>query len=236
MHAPPQHLIIDADDTLWEDGVYFERATEEFITFLDHGSLSRQQVRAMLDEIELAHSGQHPFGSRAFAENLAECYRRLAGARAARRGSSDRRDLAHILELGRRLLHQPRQLIAGVPETLYYLAPRHDLILFTKGHPVEQSLKVKASSLAIFFRHIEIARTKDTTTFSGFATRLGLERPRTWMIGNSPKSDINPALAAGLNAAYISHMQTWRLEHEEIARGPGRLLVLERFSELARHF
>jgi putative hydrolase of the HAD superfamily len=236
MLALPQHLIIDADDTLWEDGVYFERAIEEFITFLDHGSLSRQRVRTILDEIELAHSGLHPFGSRAFAENLAECYRRLAGPAGEDRGASDRRDLIHALELGRRLLHQPRQLIAGVPETLHYLAPRHDLILFTKGHPVEQSLKVKASGLAIFFRHIEIPRTKDMTTFSAFATRLGLDRARTWMIGNSPKSDINPALAAGLNAAYIPHAQTWSLEHEEIARGPGRLLVLERFSELARHF
>jgi putative hydrolase of the HAD superfamily len=79
MHALPQHLIIDADDTLWEDGVYFEQAIEEFLTFLNHGSLSRQQVRTILDEIELAHSGLHPFGLRAFAENLAECYRLLAG-------------------------------------------------------------------------------------------------------------------------------------------------------------
>jgi putative hydrolase of the HAD superfamily len=236
MHAPYQHLIIDADDTLWEDGVYFERVIEEFITFLDHGSLSRQQVRAILDEIELAHSGLHPFGSRAFAENLAECYRRLAGSASAGRGAGNCRELAHVLELGRRLLHQPRQPIAGVPETLHYLAPRHDLVLFTKGHPVEQSLKVKASGLAIFFRHIEIARTKDMTAFSAFASRLGLDPARTWMVGNSPKSDINPALAAGLNAVYIPHVQTWRLEHEELARGPGRLLVLERFSELARHF
>jgi putative hydrolase of the HAD superfamily len=56
------------------------------------------------------------------------------------------------------------------------------------------------------------------------------------MIGNSPKSDINPALEAGLNAVYIPHAQTWRLEHQEISPGPGRLLVLERFSELRQHF
>jgi putative hydrolase of the HAD superfamily len=242
MNAVSQHLIMDADDTLWEDALYFEQAIEEFLTFLDHGSLSRQQVRSVLDEIELANSGLHPFGSRAFAENLGECYRRVAepacllAQASAGRGTADPEDLAHARELGKRLLHQPRQLIPGVSETLQYLAPRHHLILYTKGHPVEQSLKVKSSGLAIFFRHIEIAREKNAGTYSELAARLGLDRARTWMIGNSPKSDINPALEAGLNAVYVPHAQTWRLEDQEISPGPGRLLVLERFSELRQHF
>src|ERR1039458_10328789 len=75
-----QHLIIDADDTLWEDSCYFEQSIEEFIAFLNHQTLSRAQVRSILDEIELANSGLHPFGSRAFAQNLGECYSRLAKA------------------------------------------------------------------------------------------------------------------------------------------------------------
>jgi putative hydrolase of the HAD superfamily len=248
MNAVSQHLIIDADDTLWEDALYFEEAIEEFLNFFDRGTLSRQQVRSVLDEIELAHNGLHPFGSGAFAENLDECYRRVAEharlhgqaacSEKASTGSGmiDPDEVAHVKELGKRLLHQPRQLIPGVSETLQYLAPRHHLILYTKGHPVEQSLKVKSSGLAIFFRHIEIAREKNAGTYSELTARLGLDRPRTWMIGNSPKSDVNPALEAGLNAVYIPHAQTWRLEHEEISPGPGRLLVLERFSELRQHF
>lgn len=228
--AVSQHLIVDADDTLWEDSSYFEQAIEEFITFLHHRTLARAQVRAILDEIELANSGLHPFGSRAFAQNLGECYSRLADS------PIDPLDLARARELGSRLLHQPRRVIEGVPETLHYLAPRHGLILFTKGHPVEQSLKLKTSGLAIFFRHIEIARAKNPSIYSDLTTRLGLDRARTWMIGNAPRSDINPALAAGLNAVYIPHAQTWRLENEEISQGPGHLLVLERFAELVRYF
>jgi putative hydrolase of the HAD superfamily len=225
-----QHLIIDADDTLWEDSSYFEQSIEEFITFLNHQTFSRAHVRSILDEIERANSGLHIFGSRAFAQNLGECYCRLAN------GPVDSADLARARELGSRLLHQPRQVLAGVPETLHYLAPRHDLILFTKGHPVEQSLKLKTSGLAIFFRHIEITRTKNASVYSGLAARLGLDCSRTWMIGNAPRSDVNPALAAGLNAVYIPHAQTWRLENEEISPGPGRLMVLERFAELVRYF
>jgi putative hydrolase of the HAD superfamily len=235
MNALSQHLIIDADDTLWEDAVYFEQAIEDFLTLFDRGPHSRQQVRSVLDEIELANSGVHPFGSRTFAENLGECYCRVTESGCAG-GAIDPEDLAHARELGKRLLHRPRQLIPGVAETLQYLAPRHELVLYTKGHPAEQCLKVKASGLAVFFRHIEIAREKNAAAYTELAARFGMDRARTWMIGNSPRSDINPALAAGMNAVYIPHAQTWSLEVEEIAPGAGRLLVLERFSELRQHF
>jgi putative hydrolase of the HAD superfamily len=58
------------------------------------------------------------------------------------------------------------------------------------------------------------------------------------MIGNSPKSDINPALAAGLHAVFIPHDFTWVLEHEIVNQPrPGqRLLELSTFSELASIF
>ena len=56
------------------------------------------------------------------------------------------------------------------------------------------------------------------------------------MIGNSPKSDINPALAAGLGAVFIPHTHTWVLEKQDINEAAGRLLVLERFADLRLRF
>ena len=61
--------------------------------------------------------------------------------------------------------------------------------------------------------------------------------PRTtWMVGNSPKSDVNPALEAGLNAVFVPHAHTWVLEKEEIRPGEGRLLTITRFADLRAHF
>ena len=54
-----QHLIVDADDTLWENNIYFERAFDEFIDFLGHSSLGPREVRAILDEIETANAKIH---------------------------------------------------------------------------------------------------------------------------------------------------------------------------------
>jgi len=65
-----QQLIVDADDTLWENNIYFERAFDEFIDFLGHSSLQPREVRAILDEIEIANAKIHGYGSKNFGRNL----------------------------------------------------------------------------------------------------------------------------------------------------------------------
>ncbi|HLJ80744.1 MAG TPA: HAD hydrolase-like protein, partial [Ktedonobacterales bacterium] len=129
------------------------------------------------------------------------------------------------------------QLLDGVLETLTYLAPRHELMLLTKGDTEEQKLKIEQSGIEAFFKQVVIVPEKDPVTYQRLASKLGLDRPHTWMVGNSPRSDINPALAAGLNAVYIPHPHTWRLEHEEVQpAGAGKLLTLNSFTELRVHF
>src|SRR5919204_5663983 len=73
-----QCLIVDADDTLWENNIFFERAFEEFVQFLDHSTLSPREVRDVLDEIERANNQIHGYGSLNFARNLRQCYQHLA--------------------------------------------------------------------------------------------------------------------------------------------------------------
>ena len=114
----------------------------------------------------------------------------------------------------------------------------HDLTLMTKGQSEEQQMKIDRSGIGSYFRHAEIVPEKDAASYRFLAESIGLDPAQTWMIGNSPKSDINPALAAGLNAVFIPHHATWRLEHQEIniALGNGRLLHVTRFSELTGFF
>jgi putative hydrolase of the HAD superfamily len=225
-----QNLIIDADDTLWENNIYFEQAFDAFIDFLDHSTLTGPEIRAILDEIELANIKVHGYGAANFARNLCQCYERLVEREVASG------DLERIMKLAEEIMSQPIEIIAGVPETLEYLASRHDLTLFTKGHAEEQKLKIDRSGLGIWFGHTAIVREKDAESYARLAAERDLDPERTWMIGNSPKSDINPALAAGLNAVFVPHAQTWHLEKTDLARGPGRVITVERFSDLQRRF
>jgi putative hydrolase of the HAD superfamily len=126
------------------------------------------------------------------------------------------------------------ELLPGVVETLPELASRHRLILMTKGNETEQADKLMRSGLAEYFAAVEIPREKNPEAYRAVCARHELTPHTTWMIGNSPKSDINPALAAGLHAIYIHHPHTWVLEHEGLDAAPEgqRFLQTEGFAEL----
>ncbi|MGO9239668.1 MAG: HAD family hydrolase [Bryobacteraceae bacterium] len=220
-------LIVDADDTLWENNVYFERAFEDFVAYLEHSTLNAAEIRAILDEIEVANARLHGYGSLNFGRNLQQCYVKLAEREIGAQ------DLETVKGFALRILEQPLEIIAGVEETLGYLAGRHELTLFTKGHVDEQKMKIERSGLGKFFAHTAIVKEKDVASYRQLASERGMDPRAAWMIGNSPKSDINPALEAGLNAVFIPHARTWTLERQELrAPGPGRLLVLRSFADL----
>jgi putative hydrolase of the HAD superfamily len=184
----------------------------------------------VLDEIETVNNKVHGYGTANFGRNLTECYHKLVEHDVCED------DLCRIMSFTEQILHHPIELIPGVEETLEYLSVRHDLTLFTKGIAEEQKLKLDRSGLAIYFGHTAIVKEKDAASYRRLIGERRLAPERTWMIGNSPKSDINPALEAGIRAVFVPHEHTWRLEHEEVREGNGRLLKLTSFSELREHF
>lgn len=227
-----QTLVFDGDDTLWENNVYFERAIDDFIGWLDHSTLSPREVRAVIDDVEHANIDVHGYGALALGQSLHEVSVRLRD----RQLDDDERET--VLGFAAPILTQPMELIAGVEPTLRDLAPHHDLALLTKGHAEEQRLKIDRSGIGRYFDQLFVVPEKDAAVYRDVLVRLGSDAAATWMIGNSPRSDINPALAAGLSAIFIPHDQTWRLEHQDLDPTPDgqRLLILKRFTELGPLF
>ncbi|MGO9126729.1 MAG: HAD family hydrolase [Terriglobales bacterium] len=227
-----QTLLIDADDTLWENNIYFERAIANFISFLNHHEYSPQQVREVLNDVERECIVSHGYGLHSFVHALVQTFERLAVEPLTPALHETINGFAHTIA------EHPMEILQGVPETLQYLSARHHVILMTKGAVVEQTGKVERSGLKDYFAAVEVVAEKDVPTYRAVISKYGLSPSLTWMVGNSPKSDINPALAAGLNAVLVPHGNTWILEHDEVAeaRPPCRLLVVEKFSELEKHF
>ncbi len=83
---------------------------------------------------------------------------------------------------------------------------------------------------------ILIVAEKDVSTYQDLIARQDLDAGTTWMIGNSPQSDVNPARAAGLNAVYIPNPNTWALEHDEIDHSDPAILELTAIAQLTQHF
>jgi len=227
-----QTLLIDADDTLWENNIYFERAIANFISFLNHHEYSPEQVRAVLNDVERECIITHGYGLHSFAHALVQTFERLSVEPITPALHETISGFAHTIA------EHPMEIIRGVPETLQYLSERHHLIMMTKGAFAEQTGKVERSGLKDYFAAIEIVAEKDIVVYRDIISKYDLPTDSTWMVGNSPKSDINPALAAGINAVFVPHGNTWILEHDEVveAKPPSRLLVVETFAGLRSHF
>lgn len=225
-----QHLIFDADDTLWENNIYFEDAFDKFCDYLAHSSMTPGEIRSVLDEIEMANAKIHGYGSRNFGRNLGECLKHLA-----ERHISEA-DIGAVQEFAHAILEQPMELLQGVEQTVAELSTRHELTIFTKGDPDEQRMKIDQSNIGQYFAHAAVVKEKHAPAYERLVEERGFDPAKTWMIGNSPKSDVNPALAVGLSAVYVPHPRTWTLEREEVPDAHPRLLRVERISELISYF
>ncbi|WP_029137094.1 HAD family hydrolase [Nakamurella lactea] len=228
--AARQTLIFDADDTLWGSNAYFEAVIADFLDWLAHPELSHAEIRAVLDDIERANAVTNGYGSQAFLLNLAECFRTLNSR------PLDAAEQRQINELAVDLIEHRVQLFDGVADTLEVLAGRHDLKLMTKGHPDEQTRKIAASGLGTMFSSIHIVPEKNPDVYAGIVAAQGLSPSSSWMIGNSPRSDILPARAVGLGAVYIPSSDTWVLEQAELDPDDHGVLTLGSFPDLLRHF
>src|SRR5580704_18052584 len=114
-----QHLIFDADDTLWENNIYFERAFDEFCEYLGHSSLTPDEVRSILDTIEIVNNRIHGYGAGNLGRNLSHCYLRLAER------AVEEHDLVRVKAMAHQFLEQQVELMPGVAGTLPVLAERH---------------------------------------------------------------------------------------------------------------
>lgn len=223
-------LLLDADDTLWENNVYFEQAIEQFVGYVDHPTLTSGEVRAALDEVEARNIKLRGYGTDNFARNLVETFELLRRKRAS---DAERR---HLCGLTDRIRNCPIELIEDVSETLDQLARRYRLGLVTKGDEQEQRSKLDRSGLRRHFDFVRFAPEKDAACYRDVIRETGADPASTWMVGNSPKSDINPALEAGLGAVLIPNGNTWSLEMQALPERHARFRTLDRFADLLSVF
>lgn len=223
-------LLIDADDTLWENNIYFMEVTERFLDEMERLGVEREAARVHLSETERRNIPLHGYGSAAFAHSLGEAFQALA--------PPDDSITAEGLVALARAIHErdEMEILPGVAQALRHLSQTAQLILVTKGREEEQAPKIDRSGLAGYFSAVEIVPEKSAATYSDIVTRHGLDPSRTWMVGNSPRSDINPALHAGLNAVLVPHPQTWELELEDVEPSHERLVIADTFGDLVAIF
>jgi putative hydrolase of the HAD superfamily len=216
----------DADDTLWQNEQFFKLTEARFVALLgEHGEAA--EISGRLLEAEKRNLAFYGFGIKGFVLSMIETAIELT------RGQVPASVIGEILATGREMSAHPVETLPHVRETLEGLAGDYRLVMVTKGDLFDQERKLAASGLGDLFDAVEIVSDKTASTYERVFARHGHGAPRAMMVGNSLKSDILPALAAGAWAVHVPHELTWALEHADEPDGQDRYRKLVDLGGLA---
>lgn len=202
---PIDLICLDADDTLWHNMRFFD-ATEQALLSMLQPFADAGVARETLAAVETRNLPHYGYGAKSFTLSMIETALELGG------DALPTSAIADILAAGRTLLAHPVELFDGVAETLARLADIAPLVLVTKGDLLHQEAKLAASGLGERFVGVEIVSDKTPDTFVRLFARHGVPPERCLMAGDSIRSDILPALAAGAWAAFIPQPGAWAHE------------------------
>ena len=207
-------VAFDGDDTLWHSESHFVDAHQQFCDLLDPYVDDPQLVDDQVVATERTNLALYGYGSKAFTLSLIETAITLT------EGRITASEISAILELGKRLLDHPIELLDGVADVVDELAATgRRLIVVTKGDLFHQEAKVAGSGLAERFDRVEIVSEKDVHTYRRVMAAAEVEPENFLMIGNSVRSDVLPVVELGGHAAHLPYTYTWEVELVPDANG-----------------
>ena len=219
-------IAFDADDTLWDCQSWFDSVEERCAELLKPWA-TRKEVSEGLFATEHRNLSLTGYGTKAFTLSLIENAVRIS------HGEISGDDVMRLIDMGKELLRFPTTPLPEVQETLEALVQRrrYRLVVFTKGELMDQEDKLRRSGLEQYFCRLETVSNKTVTEYRQLCENLDVAPEETLMVGNSFRSDIAPALAAGAWAAHIPYHVVWALEQSEEFPHE-RLYKMQQFGEL----
>ena len=201
-------VAFDGDDTLWHSESHFVDAHHRFVALVEPYVDDPRRIDEQVIATERHNLALYGYGSKAFTLSLIETAITLTNGRITAR------EISTILDLGKRLLDHPIELLEGVEEVVDEMAATgRRLIIVTKGDLFHQEAKVAGSGLADRFERVEIVSEKDVPTYRRVIAATGVDPGRFFMIGNSVRSDVLPVVELGGHAAHLPYTYTWEFEH-----------------------
>lgn len=218
-------LIFDADDTLWESALYFRRAEEDFVALMQSLGFDPEEISTEVrtkDKERLIHTG---YGARPYIDTLHKILE-------SKVNSVTPYMLAQLDVILNLLLNHPLILQPGVNETLNTLSSlSKQMIVYTMGEETHQSDKFLRSGITHHFLDCVIVPLKTEKSMTDLLDKFKIHPNEACMIGNSPKSDINPATGCGVNAIYFKQNNAWQAEQTDLLH-PHRIETVTNFNEI----
>jgi putative hydrolase of the HAD superfamily len=233
-----QTILFDLDDTLIHCNKYFDAVLDQFAdllsTWFASDKLPGEVIKKKQLEIDIAGVNIHGFTTDHFPVSLVQTYDYFSNLYGRSRSKAEESEL---LTLGKSVYDLQVEPYPYMVETLEELrAEGHLLYLYTGGITAHQHKKIKSVKLEAFFgERIFVRQHKTAEALEAIVQENGFDRMNTWMIGNSIRTDVVPALKAGINCVYIPALQEWQYNIVEINEQPkGVFLKLQSLREVPK--
>lgn len=224
-----KYLIFDADDTLWHNNVFYERATYHFFQLVHRSGISMDSVEHEFQVAEVNTVREYGYGSDSFLIILERLYQKYAAVWSNKKYQKEFETI--IGDFKKRSRRRPA-IFPGVLPVLNQLRKKFDLYILTKGNIQEQNRKLQYSNLLPLFKGAFVELEKNQHTYQRILKENNWQSSEVCMIGNSPKSDINPALKTGMHAVFIPYSYTWKFDTEPLLEHHPHLVIVKSFSDL----
>jgi len=218
----------DADDTLWVNETYFREAEEEFANLLD-GFETKNKIDQELFKMEMKNLELYGYGIKGFMLSMVESALEISN------NTVSQATITELLNLGKRMITHPVDLLEGVQEVLEILNKKYRLIVLTKGDLLDQERKIERSGLSKYFHHIEVLSDKKEENYLNLLDHLKIEVGEFLMIGNSLKSDVLPLLNIGAQAAHVPFHTTWQHEEVSVKENEFKYLKINKLSDILKY-
>jgi putative hydrolase of the HAD superfamily len=222
-------LILDGDDTLWRTMPLYSRAKMRFFSRMEKLGFDRTDVETTFERRDAKNVDRWGFTVERFRRSMVEVLEEFL---LVRNEVPRPRLIEQISHIATSVSRNKTRRMPGVYPTLRLLQAQYRMVLLTKGEYALQEQRISESGLADFFTSVFIVEHKDRSSFERICADLSLDVSSTWSVGDSLRSDIKPALAAGLGAFWIPQ-ETWIYEKADDEKHR-RLVRLKAISELPR--
>lgn len=199
-------LVFDADDTLWDEQGLLQSFEARIEALLDRLTGTASRFRERFIAIENENIPTLGYGLPSYVFSAAEAVAQHPQWRVHKPAVLDL-----VAELVVAAQSAGPRVIGGVVPTLERLRrANYRMVLLTRGLESEQRAKLERSGLGGFFADILVVARKERATYLATGHALGDATGATLcMIGNSMRSDIEPALAAGWRAIHVPAPHEW---------------------------
>lgn len=194
--APIKAIFIDMDDTLIVNEVLYDTARAMLYGYLSGYGVMHNELEETIDRIDAELYKEHGYSRQRYPATYEAVLRHFIP-------DADAEMVTTVRGFAEKVFQTVAPAKPGVAEALEILQSRYPVYVVTAGDMEVQKFRLANLPFKDAIRQAFIVEMKSPDVFKQIARKLKIKPENIVMIGDSVKSDVQPAVAAGMRGVVI---------------------------------